>query len=1065
MSAINFVVRDVAGNISRGTVAGEGVSSSLIVGAGADVSLNLTQGQIISYTRQGQALEITLIDGRVIVVEGYFTSEGVAENQLFLSADGYLTEVDLTQGAGADYYANYLQMDSAGKFAVNDDLYFMRGADVLLADSFEPADDQVGMLAAMAPLIGWGGGAAAAAAGAAVLAGSGGGGGGGGGGPTAPEVAVTSGTKEGDSHVVNEEEHADGVEIGGTGTPGATVDVTIDDVTETTTVADDGTWEVTFDPSDVETGEYSTDVDVTVTNEGGSTSVTHTLVVDTVIGADISATGGADGVINATEFDGGVTLSGTVTGGDTVVITIDGTEYAAEVSGSTWTLAAGAAITAGDYHTHDIIITTTDAAGNSSSTTGTVVVDTVTTATISTAGSGGTDGVIFTDEHPNGVSLTGTAEAGSTVVLTLSDANQTYATHTFEADDSGTWAYTFPASEVPTGELTLVAAIEATDLAGNTSRDEGSVVIDTFVNELEMTTNTSGGDDGVVNFNESSQSITMAGTVEVGSTVSVNLHGVIMDATVDAATGDWTVTYPGGSLPGGEYSTTVVITATDAAGNSSSLTEAVQVDTVVGDLALSTQPIEFDDVVNYDEASNGVVINGTATPGLVVTVGFGDATMDVLAQPNGTWSANFPANQVPADTRSAQITASITDAAGNFKEVSDTVEIDTVVSPFNFSAGQIEGNDIINFNEAKDGGVTFDGQVEAFSSVLVEFNGHSQTVNANGAGQWTANFTQAQIGSDEYTAVVKATATDPHDNISQPITRTVEVDTLVTHLTTADPVEGDNVVNFAEAVDGVTLTGTVEAGSTVLITYDHNGGQIVREATVDSSGNWSITYAGSEIPQGEYDVNITIDSTDANGNTLSMTDEFRVDTEVAIAPTGIGTFVENDAIGSLRVNATDGDLSVSEISSRGSVNEIATQEDAIDLGSSVLFDFDPTVPDGSHLVVTDTDDAGNTNSTYVVLDESGTNAVDLSNLDGFNIGAIDLGVSTDSELTIDLSTLAGLSDNDNNLVIHGGSDDAVDLTGATSTGQSETIDGKSFDVYTMGDDAQIFIEDGVNVTI
>ena len=34
MSAINFVVRDVAGNISRGTVAGEGVPSSLIVGAG-----------------------------------------------------------------------------------------------------------------------------------------------------------------------------------------------------------------------------------------------------------------------------------------------------------------------------------------------------------------------------------------------------------------------------------------------------------------------------------------------------------------------------------------------------------------------------------------------------------------------------------------------------------------------------------------------------------------------------------------------------------------------------------------------------------------------------------------------------------------------------------------------------------------------------------------------------------------------------------------------------------------------------------------------------------------------
>ena len=520
---------------------------------------------------------------------------------------------------------------------------------------------------------------------------------------------------------MNEEDHADGVEIGGTGTPGATVDVTIDDVTETTTVGDDGAWEVTFDPSDVETGEYSTSVDVTVTNEGGSTSVTHTLVVDTVIGADMSATGGADGVINATEFGGGVTLSGTVTGGDTVVITIDGTEYAAEVSGSTWTLATGSAITAGDYHTHDIIITATDAAGNSSSTNGTVVVDTVTTATISTSGVGGSDGVIFSGEHSSGVSLTGTAEPGSSVVVTLSDGSQTYATHTFTADASGTWSHTFPASEVPEGELTLTAAVEATDAAGNTSRDEGTIEIDTFVNELEMTTNTSGGDDDVVNFNESSQAITMAGTVEVGSTVSVNLHGVIMEASVNAQTGAWTVTYPGGTLPGGEYATTVVVTATDAAGNSSSLTEAVNVDTVVGDLALSTQPIEFDDVVNYDEASDGVIINGTATPGLVVTVGFGDATMDVLAQPNGTWSANFPASQVPADTASAQITASITDAAGNYKEVSDTVEVDTVVNPFNFSAGQVEGNDVINHAEAENGGVTFDGQVEAYSSVLVEF--------------------------------------------------------------------------------------------------------------------------------------------------------------------------------------------------------------------------------------------------------------------------------------------------------------------------------------------------------
>jgi len=70
-----------------------------------------------------------------------------------------------------------------------------------------------------------------------------------------------------------------------------------------------------------------------------------------------------------------------------------------------------------------------------------------------------------------------------------------------------------------------------------------------------------------------------------------------------------------------------------------------------------------------------------------------------------------------------------------------------------------------------------------------------------------------------------------------------------------------------------------------------------------------------------------------------------------------------------------------------------------------------------------------------------------------------------SDLTLDLSSLEGLSDADNNLVIHGGSDDAVNLTGAANSGMSTTIDGRSYDIYTMGDDAQIFIEEDINVTI
>ncbi|WP_245581541.1 Ig-like domain-containing protein [Octadecabacter arcticus] len=288
--------------------------------------------------------------------------------------------------------------------------------------------------------------------------------------------------------------------------------------------------------------------------------------------------------------------------------------------------------------------------------------------TVDTSGVGGGDNVVNNSEHPGGVALNGTAEAGASVVVTLGSMS-----HTVIAGENGIWSTTYLSSEVPTGEDTLSVTVVATDLAGNMSTADGSVVIDTFVNELEMTTNTAGGSDGIVNFDESSQSITMAGTVEVGSTVSVNLHGVVMQAAVDSSTGAWTVTYPGGTLLGGEYPATVTVTATDAAGNTSSLSEAVQVDTVAGDLALSTQPIELDDVVSFDEASDGVVINGTATPGLIVTVGLGASSMEVLAQPDGTWSANFSVSMLPADTDSAQIMASITDALGNYKEVRDSV--------------------------------------------------------------------------------------------------------------------------------------------------------------------------------------------------------------------------------------------------------------------------------------------------------------------------------------------------------------------------------------------------------
>ena len=124
MSAINFVVRGDAGVLERGLLAGGTGSNSLVVSAGEDISLNLQRSHVLSYMRQGQALQITLVDGQVVVIEGFFSPEGVAENRLFLSASGQLAEVDLVAADGNLLLAQYIDADSFGKWSPDDALYF-----------------------------------------------------------------------------------------------------------------------------------------------------------------------------------------------------------------------------------------------------------------------------------------------------------------------------------------------------------------------------------------------------------------------------------------------------------------------------------------------------------------------------------------------------------------------------------------------------------------------------------------------------------------------------------------------------------------------------------------------------------------------------------------------------------------------------------------------------------------------------------------------------------------------------------------------------------------------------
>lgn len=1244
MAAIEFVVRDGAGILQRGALGGEGISSSLMVGSGAELSLNIRPDQVVSYVREGGALKITLVDGQVIYIDNFFAPGGAPQADLFLSSNGELASVTLVPGQGGLYYANYVDEDVTGKWSPSDPLIFMGREAPELASAV--ADDEAGMLALgfgaapyLLPLIG--------------LAGLAGAGGGGGGNDvldddderTPPEGKILEGTKD-TGDVVNADDHADGVEISGTGTPGATVIVIIDGVEETTTIAEDGTWGVVFDPGEIDTGTYETPVKVIIRDEEDDLEIVidDTLVVDTEVSVtfDEDKVGG-NGTVNFVEEGDGVTLTGTVEPGSTVIVTIEGMSFEATVTGGAWSLllppgtllqgeylqdvtieatdqygnvkeitgdfavdteidltvnsrsvegngivnaaersdgviitgtsdpgatvkvemnghshtavadaqgrwsvnfsasqvppgtytapvsvtatdAAGNQTTvntsikidtearvaiAGPVETDDtinaseasdgvvlrgttepgsvvmitfgsmtlpatvaadgtwtvtfppsavepgtyetvIVANSIDANGNSATASKTVTVDTETVVTVRTANVEG-DGTINFVERGDGVTLTGTAEAGATVVVTFAGTSRTVT-----ANASGQWSATWTAAEIPSGETTVNVRAVSTDLAGNTATTTGTVTVDTFVNRLEITSGP-GGADGIINQSESGQSIVIGGMVEVGSSVTVTLAGVTRTATV-AADGSWTVTFPPGTVPPGEYDSTVTVSATDRAGNTASISQDVRVDTVAGDVTLSPDPIEIDDVVNVVERSDGVLIHGTATPGLTVTVTLGGVAHQVVAGPDGYWESLYLSSEIPPGTYTSDITASITDSAGNTKTVSDKVNIDTEI--FLTLTKPIEGDNILSGAEEANG-LQLGGTVEKGSTVVVRFGGMNYTATVDANGNWSATIPASAIADGEYNASFSVSATDPAGNTTT-LNDSVRVDTIVNRLDMTRPVEGDNTINRIEAQDGVVLTGKVEQGSTVVVTFEGT----TRTATVSPSGTWTVSFAAGEIPAGEYDATVTIKATDAVGNQKTITETVSVDTTPPEAPLVESYTRAGEGVRAISTSITEDDVDIHSVSASGNVSEAAYTTSTNTVFQEINYNFSSPIPNGSHLVITSTDDAGNNTSTLFVLEESLTNAVDVRNagLDGFNIEAIDLQFAEDSQLTLSVADLEALSAASNTLTVHGRVDDTVTILGATDTGEVQEIGGRTYKVYDFGPNGgSVIIDEEINV--
>ncbi|MFE8150553.1 Ig-like domain-containing protein, partial [Brenneria goodwinii] len=666
----------------------------------------------------------------------------------------------------------------------------------------------------------------------------------------------------------------DGTTISGEAQPGHAIKVTLPDGSTLETVADtDGSWEIKLDEP-LANGEAVT---VTVTDAAGNVSapVTATApdLTSPVAPADLQVA------------EDGTSVSGSAEAGSTVTIT----DTAGNVLGSvtvgedgSFNVPLSPALTNGEA----VTVTVTDAAGNVSAPV------TATAPDLSIPDTTAPDAPVAAISE-DGLTVSGTAEPGSTVTVTLPDSTALTTT----ADAFGVYS-TELSSALTNGEAVTVTA---TDAAGNVPAPVTVTAPDTSIPD------TTAPDAPVAAISE--DGLTVSGTAEAGSLVTVTLPDNSTQTTTAAANGTWSITLPE-ALTAGEQLTA---TATDGAGNVSAPVTVTAPDTSIPDTTAPDAPVA---AISED----GLTVSGTAEPGSAVTVTLqNNATLTITADAFGVYSIALPT----ALTNGEAVTVTATDAAGN-------VSTPTTATAPDLTAPTAPADLLV----AEDG-TSVSGSAEAGSTVTITDPAGNVlgSVTVGDDGSFSVPLTPVQTNGE----AVTVTVTDAAGNVSAPTTATAPD-------LTAPAAPADLLV----AADGTSVSGSAETGSTVTIT--DADGNVLGSVTVGEDGSFSVPLSPA-LTNGEA---VTISATDTAGNvsapvTVTAPDTSIPDTTAPDAP--VATISEDG----LTVSGTAESGSTVTVTLPDST-ALTTTADAFGVYSIAL---PVALTNGEAVTVTATDAAGN----------------------------------------------------------------------------------------------------------
>ena len=528
--------------------------------------------------------------------------------------------------------------------------------------------------------------------------------------------------------------------------------------------------------------------------------------------------------------------------------------------------------------------------------------------------------------------IAGGATPNSTLTILVDDT----VVGTTVASAAADWS--FKLSELNEGDHKIVVK----DSQGRSVTHE--VTIDTKIDLDYKLSNDSGIDGDMITKNNDLKFI---GKTDPNSKVTVEINGHSY-TTKSNASGSWSVDCSD-TVTDGKWE--VSITSVDAAGNTISKKCNITVDTKVT-ASISMEGSDDTGLSDHDsitQKNENIHLSGSIESGAKATLLINGIESPIVID-GEHWTSVTTGS---FNDGTYKCTIKVTDIAGNTKELTDNIVIDTVN---NFTGGLSASSDTGSSNS--DGLTsctkpTFSGTGEPMSTVSISINNVIYNTSVDNGGNWVFQL-PTELNNDTYS--YKIVSTDVAGNIAHEAGKII-IDngiTLVSTLLTDSGISNsDNITN----VVANKISGTTDSDATVKIFSasipDING------TIIPIDGNGKFVFNMPSLPQGTYDY--TIESTDMSGNTIKLQKTLVIDTEahVSVAMTNDSDtgLSDSDMITSeAPVFKGNGDPD-SKITLTFAGKEYSTTSDS---KGNWQIPIDKNVPDGTYIASTSIEDiAGN----------------------------------------------------------------------------------------------------------